>query len=151
MSYEIARESFSIDRHAPPPPAARCPSIFPIDGLHNAGALTRADSEQSRCHVPVNTGECGIGDGAVDAMENLSSPRRPPLASLDLMPSARVSRAERTTRSFRWFGRRVPPPRKRLYRIVFLGTTHLDPSPTLARKVVINRTREPVLDTTANF
>lgn len=77
-------------------PAMRCPSIFPIDGLHNASALTRADSEQSRCHMVVNIGECRIGE-TVDAMENLSSPRHPPLASFDLMLSVCVSRAERTT------------------------------------------------------
>lgn len=119
LSYEIARKSFSIDRHVPPfagGMAMKCPSIFPIDGLHNASALMRADSEQPRCHVAVNTSECRIGE-TVDAMENLSSPRHPPLASLDLMPSVYVSRADRTTWRFRY---RVLPPRKRLYRIIFL-------------------------------
>lgn len=138
-------------RHSPAAAwLVRCPSIFPIDGLHNASALTRADSEQSRCHVPVNTGECRIG-GAVDALENLSSPRHPPLASLDLMPSVRVSRAERTTWSFR---RRVFHRRENDY----TGSSFWDasgdhtprsfPAPRHSRKVIINRIREPVLDTT---
>lgn len=158
MSYEIARKSFSIDRHAPPLAGGimvRCPSIFPIDGLHNASALTRADSEQSRCHVPVNTGECRIG-GAVDAMENLSSPRHPPLASLDLMPSVRVSRAERTTWSFRWFGIMFYHRENDYTESSFWGT-HRDHTlrsflaPRHSRKVIINRTRESVLNTIANF